>query len=155
MNTYRTVIGHLSNQIKMYSEIGYPSIVERFVLKNGTMRAGTLYPEEMMTPKECFKNAFELASDNIGVLHYCEGYAIRNGIELPIHHAWCETEDGTVYDPTWTNGDKCEYLGVRIPMEEILEQQKKTGCYGVFAQVMINVDYILSKDPSLKVHLQS
>lgn len=55
----------------------------------------------------CFENAAKLAIDR-ACYTYCEGYAM--GI-IPVLHAWCVDDGGTVIDPTWTRGN-AEALGM-------------------------------------------
>lgn len=55
-------------------------------------------------PKRCFDNSIQ-ASLRFG-FKYCEGYAIPPTVNIPIEHAWNETENGEIIDCTWV--DSCD-----------------------------------------------
>jgi len=83
--------------------------------------------------KQCFKNAFELASRHPG-LTYVEGYGHRI---IAAHHAWVIDEAGNVIDNTWRpNKDRPEwneiaYLGIPMNMEFVEKAILAKGSYGV------------------------
>ena len=82
------------------------------------------------TIKLCFHNS-EWVAKKHGLL-YVEGLAIScNTLNLPIHHAWNATEDGTVIDTTW-NPVGTSYFGIVVPQDEWESHQFKTAL-GVFA----------------------
>lgn len=60
--------------------------------------------------RQCYRNALELS---YGTPLYCEGYAVANGVPIPILHAWCLTEDGLVLEPTWSEPGVA-YLGIAV-----------------------------------------
>ena len=80
--------------------------------------------------KECFMNAFRLATSGQG-LTYHEGYAYPKGIPLPIHHAWVTDKLGKVIDNTWSEPGTA-YLGVPLTEKFIMNTAVETGVYGVF-----------------------
>lgn len=50
--------------------------------------------------RDCYRNAFRVLSMVPGA-SYVEGYAVSNDhVMLPVEHAWLETSDGVVIDPT-------------------------------------------------------
>jgi hypothetical protein len=87
-----------------------------------------------MQAKECYRNAGTLALEHPGTLLYCEGYAQTFG--LFIEHAWVETLDGTIIDPTWAGlHDESEYgtyLGVRFAPQVIAAETVDSGYWSVF-----------------------
>lgn len=86
---------------------------------------------EAGTPKQCFRNASQLASRRAD-LTYVEGFALSI---VPLHHAWCVTEDGVVVDPTWSGGNGLDpgaaYYGVAFTREALAREAVRTGYYGV------------------------
>jgi hypothetical protein len=98
-----------------------------FVLRYGKVyRAGPL-PKRYVrrTPKACFYNARRLVLAAKG-LEYCEGYAIRAKIPLPIHHAWA-VKGETVIDPTWGEPETCEYLGITFDRRYLVYPLRYSG----------------------------
>jgi hypothetical protein len=83
--------------------------------------------------KLCYKNAYWLAMNNPGYI-YVEGFA--RGI-IPMAHAWCITEDGTVVDPTWSKlhiGE--EYFGIPMQLSWVTKVLLSTEMYGIFPMAM-------------------
>jgi hypothetical protein len=119
--------------------------VEAFLLEYGEEFTANARPEwvEQMTPKMCFMNAFILVDEQVGGLlgedvpdlTYCEGYVLSSGLPIPIHHAWCVTDDGTLVDPTLqdrTTEETVTYFGVRVAdFEGLNEVLEETGTYSV------------------------
>lgn len=60
-------------------------------------------------PKGCYYNCLQLL-DKHPELIYCEGYALAEGLVLPVPHAWLINLSGEVIDPTW-NTDSA-YIGI-------------------------------------------
>lgn len=77
--------------------------------------------------KQCFKNAFVLASSNPGGLAYVEGLALTSGI--PLHHAWCVDPDGNVIEPTWPDLGQA-YFGVALDIDAMRAHVLAKGTYG-------------------------
>jgi hypothetical protein len=107
--------------------------MERFVLAHGLPEATGSPLGDGHKPgeaKACFSNATKLAlADNR--LRYVEGFGMRVGLMIPIHHAWCVYEDGQVVDPTWRDPEACRYLGVVFERETLIAQMLKWEVYGV------------------------
>lgn len=123
---------------------GSEKSVEAFLLVYGEEFNGNARPEwvEQMTPKMCFMNCYLLVEeqqegllgDDVPELTYVEGYVLQSGLPIPIHHAWCVTDDGTVIDPTLqdrTGEEETTYFGVRIPFRALEEIVAETGSYSV------------------------
>ena len=83
--------------------------MEDFVLQNGRKFEYVMSNVRKGRMKECFRNAYRLASSNPD-LTYVEGFAVSGNLPLPLFHAWCVDKNGVVYDPTWENGKS--YFGV-------------------------------------------
>lgn len=83
-----------------------------FVLRYGKPYLAATLPKRYVRrmPKACFYNARTLVLRAKG-LEYCEGYALRPNLGLPMHHAWA-VKGETVIDPTWSEPETCEYLGI-------------------------------------------
>ena len=87
-----------------------------FVLRYGKPFPPAPLPEGI-TPgalKECFKNATQLAWDELDRFPYVEGYALndRDSVHL---HAWVTDRYGRAIDPTWPDGRA--YFGVPFTHE--------------------------------------
>lgn len=108
------------------------------MLENGHEYTYAPYPEKyakwMGEPKECFANAFWLASGN-PELTYVEGYACHI---IPTHHAWCVDNQGNVIDPTPSWHDNHEeygtpvYFGVPVSIDELSTKLSADETYGYF-----------------------
>lgn len=138
----------LENQVKSWSAVGSPAILERFVLRNGREYTPQPFTGKRMTAKECFTNAaIKAYSDQT----YVEGFAMREGIEFPIHHAWLADKGGNVIDPTWIDPEKCQYFGIPIDHEELWDELARTGFYSILVPgEMFNFEWMVQKDPGIK-----
>lgn len=118
----------------LYAKIGHFCPISHIVLKHGIERRGSPLPPGIrkMRVKECFKNAFEISLDHN--LTYCEGLAVRTGLDIPIHHAWCVDDDKRVIDPTWRDAEECSYLGVEIEPFALLKVVARKRVYGFFTE---------------------
>lgn len=76
--------------------------------------------------KMCYMNAWRLAM-GCPELTYVEGYC-HMGV-IPIEHAWCVTENGTVIDTTLK--DAVGYFGIPFDTEYMAKATLKKGTYGL------------------------
>ena len=88
----------------------------------------------VMEANSCFLNCWKLAMDNPD-LTYCEGYAYWQS--LPLEHAWIETPNGDIVDPTWSGipdayGHDAIYMGVRFSTEFVMSNSIRTGWSSIF-----------------------
>ena len=122
---------------------GAETSMEEFVLKNGEYFDSGIIPAAKYKPrntrkKECFRNAYYLATDN--QLIYCEGFAINDSI--PCNHAWCvDPKTNKVVDPTWKELD-CVYYGIKFDMEYVGKTLAKRKVWGLIE----NPDLVFGRD---------
>lgn len=83
----------------------------------------------------CYKNCYQLVGPNKN-LHYCEGYATSNELDMAVPHAWLVDETGAVVEPTWTNLEMEEvaYYGVVLTRSFLRQMALKTKVYGVLEE---------------------
>lgn len=106
--------------------------LQRFVLAHGREWTAARLPRGVRRGQTgmCFMNATLLAFNRID-LTYCEGWAYRPGL-IPLEHAWCVDRGGRVLDPTWDRPEICEYYGVRIDTDRLMDLVGANGYYGLF-----------------------
>lgn len=73
---------------------------------------------DLAEPKQCFQNALDIADDD--ELVYTEGYFLRPGAPMLIHHAWCVTPAKTVVDPTIPDAADCAYYGIEFQVDWVI-----------------------------------
>ena len=105
-----------------------------FILKNG--RAFEKSPSSdrvrMGRPRECFRNAANLALRKPDLYTYVEGYAVNKWVPIrPAAHAWCIDPQSFVIDPTWDEGT--EYFGVVFRHDYLRRILKGKRDYGLIA----------------------
>ena len=110
-----------------------------FILKNG--RAFEKSPSSegirMGRPRECFRNATNLALRKRDLYTYVEGYAVNKW--FPTHvaaHAWCIDSQNFVVDPTWEEGT--DYFGVAFRHDYLRRILKGKRDYGLIANHEMN-----------------
>jgi hypothetical protein len=121
----------LKNLLKQRAQF-FPHI-EPFVLKHGHQeKRGVKLPAGFARGefKECFSNAGRLALSHSN-LTYCEGYACRDGLLIPIHHAWCLDDKDRVVDITWLDPESCSYIGVLFSHQELRLEILKNEFWGL------------------------
>ena len=140
----------LDNEIAAYNAFGHPALMQRFIKSKGSVQPVLAHlPKSIKRglPRNCFQNAYNLAMMGF---RYVEGYGVTPAIPLLIHHAWVLDEQGYVIDNTWENSPSCMYVGVELPLDTLLAETFKSGCYGVLDTGMgINATFILQQAPEL------
>jgi hypothetical protein len=141
----------LEMQAQIFEKLGAPRLMERIVLKHGVGGMGSPHNFKMLKMGECFYNAAVTACiNNKHDLTYCEGYAIRQGLPLPIHHAWLMTPDNRVIDVTWNDATECEYLGLKIEDARLRRWLLKCKTYGILDTGRgLNIPFMREVDPDL------
>ena len=141
----------LQAEIDNFAVIGYPALMQRFVVRNG--RAMTPVKDVPLDvkrgqPKNCFMNATHLAFQGY---QYVEGYAYAPNLPILIQHAWVIDTDGNVIDNTWERREGTQYFGVEFDIDVLTDEIHRTGVYGLLDTGMgINVDFLFRVDPDLK-----
>jgi hypothetical protein len=103
----------------------------RLVLDHGKPFTNRILPSPFRgQPQICYKNCFDTLWK--GDYHYTEGYAIDDGLNLAIAHAWLINDAGEVIDPTWRDkAPGATYFGVVFDSEYVFEVGKITENYGI------------------------
>jgi hypothetical protein len=110
------------------------SCIEDFLLHHGTFF--TPHPLQLplkpMRLGQCFENAYRLASRAPNAYHYVEGLALSI-VSTP--HAWVIDRQGTVIDPTWTDGMLgTSYCGVELSLD-VVRESRRHGSLTVLADL--------------------
>lgn len=141
---------YLASRVKGLEMIGHPSLLERFILRQGRdFTPAPLPPEYPQDPKrECFRNASIIAVADPSLL-YCEGVAM-SAFGFPTHHAWC-VKDGVVIDSTWDRPEDCLYRGVTFTHDELLDHLNSAEVYGILdTGIGLNTQVMFARDPELE-----
>jgi hypothetical protein len=144
-----TIEEMLTTLIDMHARIGHPALLERFVLRNGRLGIAQPRPSYVKRgkPKLCFMNASQAM---LYGLDYHEGFVLRDSLPLAIHHAWVQDGD-RVIDPTLSDAEHCQYIGVLFSPAAVYEQQMRLGIYGLLdTGVGANTALIYARDPELR-----
>jgi hypothetical protein len=111
---------------------------EGLLVKHGEVFAPPQDPRPAGIKKErdgyAFENALRLAAGIPG-WRYVEGWASAAvaGTEVPLHHAWCLTEKGTVVDPTWPVS-AAAYIGIPFEPADVWRFVEKDGHFGIWPE---------------------
>lgn len=102
-------------------------------------RVAPIYcPDEFghMEVRQCFANAYDIATNFEDEFTYVEGFAQASGSPFLVRHAWVLDGEGRIVDPTWANLDRsteATYLGIRFAADFIRRRAIATGWLGVIA----------------------
>jgi hypothetical protein len=80
-------------------------------------------------PKQCFRNASNLAFDKKCL--YVEGFALARVDGLMIHHAWVTIDGVHALDPTWADATVCAYFGIAFRAELVGRALNSCRQYGL------------------------
>lgn len=119
--------------LKGFRHLG--SVVGHYYLGLGQEFWPTPLPPGMAegAPRQCYKNAAELALAEFKGLRYAEGYACST-VPVPVHHAWLVDEQGHAYDPTWGYVPQARYFGVVFRTDALAEFISSSRVWGVFSE---------------------
>ncbi len=103
---------------------------EELVLECGTVMEPKPLPKNIKRgqPRLCYANCQQLALKNRS-LTYVEGYAMAQGVSIPLQHTWLLDANGYVIDPTWETPGCC-YLGIAFKtawIKSIWNSRKQKG----------------------------
>ena len=103
---------------------------EELVLECGRVMEPKPLPKNIKQcqPSFCYANCQRLVLKNRS-LTYVEGYAMAEGVSIPLHHAWLLDANGYVIDPTWETPGCC-YLGIPLAtswVKSIWNSRKQKG----------------------------
>ena len=149
INTLTDYVRHIGSMWEGMTA-GHPMTayrLEPFVLRHASpeVRGNPLPPTiNPGTPKECFSNAGQhaLFSED---LTYCEGFAMRSDLAIPIHHAWVVDSEGRVIDTTWNDPQNCTYLGVEFSTKFLSKWVFKNKYWGLLASSW-SINHAVMKD---------
>lgn len=130
----------LGDVVKMRESSNVPCLFEKFILEFGLNASGLPFDGPQGVPGQCFQNALNMSLSRC--VNYVEGFALRPWVGVPVHHAWCEFDDHTVIDPTWSKPEDCQYLGVSFKHTDALERVIETRIYGLFYIPHLDVDFV-------------
>lgn len=138
-----TLLPMLQQMGDAWAALGSPYTSHALVAREGRAWIAQALPKDIKrgTPKECFRNALTLVMRDPN-LRYVEGYALRRGIGIPIHHAWAVDKAGRVIDNTWTDPEECEYVGMVFSAEAL----QNLEYYGTALDAAVIDDYQQQQD---------
>jgi len=143
----------LNDEIKSWELIGTPSLIQRFVVRNGRPFTPTKRIGRKRKARMCFMNStnFVLGMRGIGVGAYVEGYALCKAMPfMPIHHAWVTTDGTDAMDLT-LDAEGYEYFGVVFERDVLRRELLKLRHYGLLDTGFgINHELMFRIDPELE-----
>ena len=149
INTLTDYVRHIGSAWEEMTA-GHPMTayrLEPFVLRHASAeRRGFPLPVSMErgVQQECFSNAGNLALMD-DRLTYCEGFAMRDDLMFPIHHAWATYATGEVVDVTWNDPQNCTYLGIEFPTKFLRKWTFKNKYWGLLASSW-SINHAVMKD---------
>lgn len=104
--------------------------ISRLALKFGRRWEAAELPDNVKLGRRnhCFQESRALALAQPERFTYVEGYAFNRG--LPLHHAWCVDEYGSVVDPTWADIEGVLYCGIPFRHDVIYEGTRNMKEWG-------------------------
>ena len=120
---------------------------EELILSCGREMTFAPLPEniEPGLPKGCYYNCLQILNEH-PELTYCEGYALADGLVLPVPHAWLINPRSEVVDPTWDTAGA--YIGVTFNTDwlmSLLKSRNQEDRLAVFEGNYIE-DFFLLKE---------
>lgn len=140
----------LQRLVDGYQTVGMPALIERLILKHGTLFEGKKWVPirgvRRMAPKQCFRNATYGVWDH--GFEYWEGYAMGRDIQFPFLHAW-NVHEGRVIDLTLREPEKYVYMGMQFTDKQIVREQMKHEVFGMLDIGIVNIDFLRELDNNL------
>lgn len=142
-------LDHITQYLTMVSDMRGGRGPEKFVLDHGIAcgpRVDVGLP--LMKAKQCYYNSYTTLTFgyvNPNEWFYCEGYAVRASLMLPMSHAWLVNNAGEVLDRTWREDDDSDdvygYFGVPFRRTYLVKNSLKTGYPSpIWANEMFNME---------------
>jgi hypothetical protein len=138
----------LEQEIEMWEGIGYPALIQRFVLSKGKEQKKNKTTLPRGEQKQCFMNASHAAFEHS--IKYVEGYVLDPTLPILIEHAWVSRDGIHAEEVTMDDSRELYYFGVEFTPSKLMKELAKTGVYGLFDTGVINVNLLFRLDPKLK-----
>jgi hypothetical protein len=138
----------LAERVSIWERLGHPSLLERFVLRNGKVYTPRKRIGHRRKAGECYGNATKHVLNNDGV--YVEGFVMIPDIALPLQHAWVTINGDDAMDPT-LDAMAHEYYGVAFDRKILGREIVSNGYYGLLDSGLgLNTKLMFGMDPELK-----
>jgi len=120
VNAFDERVEVMKRRLRLKIRDGFECTAERLVLSKGREFLSIKRPKgfRLMASKQCFRNAFILASEERG--YYCEGFTASLKDSSEFHHAWVSKGDGAAIDVTLRNPEEYVYLGLQFSRKSFL-----------------------------------
>jgi hypothetical protein len=141
----------LTERVENWAMLGHPSLLERFVLRNGKAYTPGKRIGHKRTPKECYANAanFVLRRSTKKPATYVEGFVISNKLPIPILHAWVSMSGDDAMDLT-LDAENYQYFGVAFDTDTLRKEVIRNGVYGLLDTGLgLNWKLMFKVDPEL------
>jgi len=139
----------LRNRADLFEKIGHYSLLERIVLKHGKDGAAFKHQLGKGEVRACFMNATHLVIADRH-LRYCEGFAMKETLALPLQHAWVLDGMDNVIDTTWDYEPGTTYLGIVFSHKQLCDLMRHQKVYGLFdTGIMLNVPLLETIDTAM------
>ncbi len=138
IHNFAGMIGGIGDKIRepAAGRLKYSSQYD-LIQKEGRFYTPTERPKGVKAgkPKECYKNAAELAMAHPDKYTYVEGFAtIKELPGYPFAHAWCVDKEGNVIDNTWKTPG-ASYIGLPFRTTFLQETIAKTRVWGLIPEI--------------------
>jgi hypothetical protein len=145
-----TLRERLTEQADCWGQMGVPSLLERFVLRNGREFTPAKRIGRKRRAKMCFSNSTDFVIQKRQGT-YVEGYALSLKFPLmPIHHAWVTMDGDDAMDLT-LNAEDYEYFGVVFDNLTLKSELLKLKRYGLLDTGFgLNHELMFKLDPELE-----
>jgi hypothetical protein len=144
------LVDRLKEEIASWETLGVPSLLQRFVVRNGKSFTPRQRIGHKRKAKMCFMNAAHFALDKCAGV-YVEGYALNKKLPLmPIHHAWVTLDGEAAMDPT-LDAEGYEYFGVVFNQDVLRRELLRSKRYGLLdTGIGLNHELMFKIDPELE-----
>lgn len=149
-----TIKDKLAEEISQWRARGHWRWLGEFILRHGVSGQPVAHGFERGPRKSCYKNAALLALAEPDLV-YCEGYALMRELPVLVDHAWV-MRGAEVIDVTWPDALDCQYLGVPIGADVLMDELLRNEVYGVFdIGAGLNGELLRKLDPQLAAEMEA